>query len=274
VSAGPTRGGRPGAWAHPYLDSPTGFVALAHRGFSLDGLENSLAAFAAARELGFRYVETDAHATSDGVAVALHDASLDRTTDGTGLVADQPWERVRTARIGGVEPVPLLEDVLGTWPDLRVNIDVKAASAVGPVARAIERTRAHERVCIASFSRVRRRRTVALLSRPVATSAGTSEVVTFLLAARAGAPSSPFGALAAWALRDVDCLQVPVAEGPVRVVDARTVAAAHAAGRQVHVWTVNDPVEMSRLLDLGVDGLVTDRADLLREVLVSRGVWT
>lgn len=267
------RGGRPGAWHHPYLDSPTGFVALAHRGFSRDGLENSLAAFAAARDLGLRYVETDAHATSDGVAVALHDASLDRTTDGAGLVADLPWETVRRARIGGVEPVPLLEDVLGTWPDLRVNVDVKADSAVGPVARAIERTRAHDRVCVTSFSPVRRRRTVALLTRPVATSTGTSEVATFLLAARAGAPRWPFGALASWALRGADCLQVPVAHGRVSVVDARTVTAAHAAGRQVHVWTINDPLEMARLLDLGVDGIVTDRADLLRDVLAARGRW-
>lgn len=267
------RGGRPGAWRHPYLDSPTGFVALAHRGFSLDGLENSLAAFAAARDLGFGYVETDAHATSDGVAVALHDAALDRTTDGTGTVADLPWDRVRGARIGGVEPVPLLEDVLGTWPDLRVNIDVKADSAVGPVAAAIERTRAHERVCVASFSPARRRRTVERLTRPVATSTGTSEVATFLLAARAGAPRAPFGSLASWALRSADCLQVPERQGPLTVVDARTVAAAHAAGRQVHVWTINDPLEMGRLVDLGVDGIVTDRADLLREVLLARGRW-
>ncbi|TGJ97051.1 glycerophosphodiester phosphodiesterase, partial [Actinotalea fermentans ATCC 43279 = JCM 9966 = DSM 3133] len=83
----------------------------------------------------------------------------------------------------------------------------------------------------------------------------------------------PFGAVASWALRGADCLQVPVAQGRVRVVDARTVAAAHAAGRQVHVWTVNDPVEMVRLLDLGVDGIVTDRADLLRDVLAARGRW-
>jgi glycerophosphoryl diester phosphodiesterase len=273
VSGAPARGGRPGAWGHPYLDSPTGFVALAHRGFSLDGLENSLAAFAAARDLGFQYVETDAHATSDGVAVALHDASLDRTTDGSGLVADLPWTAVRRARIGGVEPVPLLEDVLGAWPDLRVNVDVKATSAVGPVADAIERTRSHDRVCVASFSPARRRDTVARLTRPVATSTGTSEVAAFVLAARAGAPRRPFGALAARALRDADCLQVPEREGPVTVVDARTVAAAHATGRQVHVWTINDPVDMARLVDLGVDGIVTDRADLLRDVLVSRGRW-
>ncbi|GII99042.1 glycerophosphoryl diester phosphodiesterase [Sediminihabitans luteus] len=259
---------------HPYFRTPGGVVALAHRGFSRDGLENSMAAFAAAVELGFTHVETDAHGTADGVAVALHDAALDRTTDATGLVADLPWAQVRTARIGGVEPVPLLEDVLGTWPHVRVNVDVKATSGIRPVADAIERTRAHERACVTSFSPARRRATLALLTRPVATSSGTSEVAAFLLAARAGAPHAPFGALARHALRRVDALQVPERHGRVRVVDARTVAAAHAAGRAVHVWTVNDPADMHRLLDLGVDGIVTDRADLLRDVLVARGRWT
>lgn len=252
----------------PYFDDPTGVVALAHRGFSLDGRENSLAAFAAAVELGFRYVETDAHATSDGVAVALHDATLDRTTDGRGAVAELPWRTVACARIGGAEPVPRLDELLATWPDLHVNVDVKDARAVGPVAEAIERAGAHDRVCVASFSHARRRATLARLSRPVATSAGTLEVARFVAAhrlRRAGA--------AARALRDVDALQVPVRQGPLVVVDAGTVATAHAAGRAVHVWTVNDPAEMQRLLDLGVDGLVTDRADLLRDVLRARGVW-
>jgi glycerophosphoryl diester phosphodiesterase len=251
--------------ATPYLDAP--FVALAHRGFSLDGLENSLRAFGAARELGFRYVETDAHGTSDGVAVALHDATLDRTTDARGVVAELPWDVVRRARIGGVEPVPRLDDLLGTWPDLRVNIDVKGESGVRPVAEAVERTRAHDRVCVTSFSVARRRATVARLSRPVATAAGQGEVVRFLLGARVRAAGR-----VARALRDVDCLQVPVAQGPVHVVDARTVDAAHRAGRQVHVWTIDDPAEMRRLIDLGVDGIVTNRADLLRDVLAERGL--
>lgn len=249
----------------PYLDAP--FLALAHRGFSLDGLENSLRAFEAARELGFRYVETDAHGTTDGVAVALHDATLDRTTDARGIVAELPWDVVRRARIGGVEPVPRLDDLLGTWPDLRVNIDVKGESGVLPVAEAVERTRAHDRVCVTSFSVARRRATVARLSRPVATSAGQGEVVRFLLAARVRSVPG-----VRRALRDVDCLQVPAAQGPVRVVDARTLAAAHRTGRQVHVWTVDDPAEMRRLIDLGVDGIVTNRADLLRDVLAERGL--
>lgn len=253
---------------HPYFDDPTGVVALAHRGFALDGRENSLTAFGAAVDLGFRYVETDAHATSDDVAVALHDETLDRTTDAEGLVSELPWSVVGRALIGGTDPVPRLEDVLGTWPGLRVNIDVKSEHAIVPVAAAVERTASHDRVCVASFSAVRRRETLARLSRPVATSAATSEVVRFLAGRRAGAHR-----LAARTLRHVDALQVPVAQGRVRVVDAGTVATAHAAGRHVHVWTVDDPVEMHRLLDLGVDGLVTDRADLLREVLRTRGAW-
>lgn len=267
---------------HPYFDTTLpdgrrGVAALAHRGFARpggvdSGLENSLAAFGAAVALGFRYVETDAHGTSDGVAVALHDESLDRTTDAHGLVADLPWSVVRRARIGGVEPVPALEDVLGTWPGLFVNIDVKAESGIGPIARAVERTASHDRVCVTSFSTKRRLATLAKLSRPVATSAGTSEVVGFLAGARLRLP-----ALAARALRRVDALQVPQSQaaGPalLTVVDATTVAAAHAAGRQVHVWTPNTAAEMEHLVDLGVDGIVTDRADLLKEILVRRGLW-
>ncbi|PFG43269.1 glycerophosphoryl diester phosphodiesterase [Isoptericola jiangsuensis] len=253
---------------HPYFRAD-GPVALAHRGFShgRENLENSMAAFAAAVDLGYRYVETDAHGTADGVAVALHDASLDRTTDGAGLVADLPWDVVRRARIGGTEPVPRLDDLLGAWPDLRVNVDVKGDSGVAPVADAIEATAAHDRVCVTSFDVGRRRATLSRLSRPVATSAGRREVLGFLAGARLRVDP-----LVRLALRRVDALQVPVAQG-LTVVDARTVAAAHRAGRHVHVWTVDDPAEMRRLLDLGVDGIVTDRADLLRGVLRARGQW-
>ncbi|CAM3705335.1 glycerophosphodiester phosphodiesterase family protein [Isoptericola cucumis] len=262
-----------------YFDAPRppdarrGVAALAHRGFARpggvdDGLENSMAAFAAAVDLGYRYVETDAHGTADGVAVALHDESLDRTTDSRGLVADLPWSQVRRARIGGVEPVPALEDLLGAWPHLRVNVDVKGDSGVAPVAAAIERTAAHDRVCVTSFDVRRRRATLAHLTRPVATSAGRAEVAGFLAGARLRTD-----ALARRALRHAHALQVPVRDGRLTVVDATTVAAAHRAGRAVHVWTVNDPDEMRRLVDLGVDGIVTDRADLLRDVLRERHLW-
>lgn len=251
---------------HPYFDNGGKPIALAHRGFSLAGLENSMAAFEAAVRLGITHVETDAHGTADGIAVALHDAQLDRTTDSSGHVRSLTWDRVAPARIGGIEPVPRLDDLLDAFPSTRFNIDVKAASGIQPIVDAIERTRAHERVCIASFSTSRREATVARLSHAVATSAGTRETAAFALAAHAGIGVGR-------ALRRVDALQVPVGAGPVTVVTARTVRAAHRAGKQVHVWTINDPEHMRALLDAGVDGLVSDRADLLIDVLRDRGQW-
>lgn len=251
---------------HPYFETGGAVAALAHRGFSRDGLENSMRAFQAAVDLGFRFVETDAHGTADGVAVALHDAALDRTTDRQGLVADLPWSQVREARIGGVEPVPLLEDLLGTWPELRVNIDVKAVSGIEPIATAIERTGAHDRVCVASFSVARREATVARLSRPVATSAGTGEAAPFFAAGITGRGVGR-------TLRRVDALQIPARVQGARILTRAHVSAAHRAGKQVHVWTVNDPGEMERLIAMGVDGLVSDRADLLRATLERHGRW-
>lgn len=251
----------------PYLDHP-GPIALAHRGFSAAAPENSMAAFAAAVDLGFRHVETDVHATSDGVVVAFHDETLDRVTDGSGRVTELPWSVVRDARIDGTEPVPTLEELLGTWPDLHVNIDLKSDGAVAPTVEVVERTSSHDRVLLTSFSDARRRRALGLLSRPVATSGGTRVTAAFLGAAAAGS-----GLAVRRVLRGVDCLQVPERHGAVRVVTRRTVQAAHAAGVQVHVWTINDAADMHRLLDLGVDGLVSDRADVLREVLRERGRW-
>lgn len=249
-----------------YLDHRP--MALAHRGFSPDGRENSMAAFAAAVELGYRVVETDVHATADGVVVAFHDATLDRVTDSSGRIAELPWEQVRRARIGGNEPVPTLEELLGTWPDLRVNLDVKAAPAIPGTIDVIERTAAHDRVCVASFSDARRRAVVRGLSSPVVTSGGTRTTARFLAAVASRSSSA-----VRRAVREIDCLQVPERVGPLRLVSERSVAAAHAAGAQVHVWTVNDADDMRRLLDLGVDGLISDRADVLRDVLVERGQW-
>lgn len=228
-----------------------------------------MVAFQAAVDLGYHYVETDVHATADGVAIAFHDPALDRVTDRRGRIAELDWAQVRQARIGGAEPVPTLAEVLHAWPDLRVNIDVKSVAAIAPTIATIERERAHDRVLIGSFSDGRRLATVRGLSRPVATSAGTGTVVRFVAGARLG-----WHAAAGRAVSGVDCLQVPVRQGGVTVVSERTVAAAHARGVQVHVWTVNETEQMHRLLDLGVDGLVTDRADLLREVLLARGLWT
>lgn len=247
-----------------FLDWPAP-VPMAHRGFSRDGWENSRAAFAAAVDLGYRYVETDVHATADGVLVAFHDSTLERVSDGSGAIDALPWSVVRQARIGGTQPIPTLDELLETWPDLRVNIDCKAGTAIAPLAAAIERHRAHDRVCVAAFSDRRRRAVLARLSRPVVTSAGQSVI--------AGAKLLRWTPLRHRAFGGVDVLQIPEWHGRLRILTPSLLARAHATGVQVHVWTVNEADTMHRLLDQGVDGLLTDRADLLKGVLVDRGEW-
>lgn len=243
-------------------------MAFAHRGFSPDGLENTLTAFRAAWDLGFTHLETDVRATRDGALVAFHDDRLDRVTDRAGLLAELPWAAVAAARVRGAERVPLFADLAEELPGAYFNVDVKSAGAVVPFAETIERMRLHDRVLVTAFSDARRRAVLSRLSRPVASSAGTG---TAGVARLLGAPLPD--AVLRRVLRDVDALQVPERFRGLRVVTPGFVARAHRLGLQVHVWTVNSAGDMERLLDLGVDGLVTDRADVLRGVLEARGQW-
>jgi glycerophosphoryl diester phosphodiesterase len=255
---------------HPFLDV-AGPVAMAHRGFSLDGLENTMTAFAAAVDLGLTHVETDVHATRDGVVVAFHDSVLDRVSDGRGAIADLTWADLRSVRVGGAEVVPRLADLLSTWPRLRVNIDVKDWPAVTPVADVLAGVGALDRVCVASFDDRRSAAVQRLLGPRLATSLGRRAVLRWWLAATSRARWAqrlvpvPAGAVA---------VQVPAGAGPLRVVTPGSVDLAHRLGLQVHVWTVNDAAEMHRLLDLGVDGLISDRSDTLRQVLTERAAHT
>lgn len=246
---------------------------MAHRGFSQEGLENSLAAFRAAVDLGYRYLETDVHTTSDGVVLLFHDKTLDRVTNMSGKIAKLGSAKVSQARIGGLEAVPTLALLAAEFPHVKLNLDVKDWSSVKPLALAIEELGLHDRVLVASFSDLRRRAVQRLVSRPVAASAGVATTAVFVLLGPL-LPAPIRRPVMAGLLRNVHALQVPVRRWLLPVVTAGMVRRAHEAGRQVHVWTVNDPAEMHRLLDLGVDGLVTDRADLLRNVLQERGLWT
>ncbi|GGY08865.1 glycerophosphodiester phosphodiesterase [Streptomyces anandii] len=248
---------------HPYLDHP-GPIAFAHRGGAADGVENTVAQFRRAVALGYRYIETDVHATADGRLVAFHDTTLDRVTDGSGRIADLPWEDVRHARVGGREPVPLFEELLETFPEVRWNIDVKAEPALLPLLELVERHGAWGRVCVGSFSEARVVRAQRLAGPRLATSYGTRGVLGLRLRSW-GVPAA--------LRRSAVAAQVPVSQSGVPVVDPLFLRAAHARGLHVHVWTVNEPKRMHRLLDLGVDGIMTDHIDTLREVMEDRGVW-
>ena len=244
-----------------FLDYPRP-LAFAHRGGSAHHPENSWRAFEYAAELGYAYLETDARATSDGVLLAFHDAALDRVTDSSGKVAELPYGKISGARVHGSEPIPLIEDLLGSWPDMRFNIDLKHANAVEPLAQVLKRTGAWSRVCVTSFSGKRLRRAQAIMDRRTcfAVTVGPGAALRY-----AGLPGQMAARIAS---AGVQCAQIPsrFATGPF-------VERAHAAGLQVHVWTVNTKDEMERILDLGADGVMTDEIVLLRDLLTVRGQW-
>lgn len=249
---------------HPYLDAPTP-LAFAHRGGAAVGDENTAAAFARCVELGYRYVETDVHATRDGVPVVFHDPTLARMTGDRRRVSDVRWADVASLRIAGDAAVPRLDELLDAWPQVRFNIDIKSAQALEPALEVIRRSGAQDRVLLASFSDARLRRIRRAFGPTVATSMGTREVARLWAGARLGrARPLPAGVVAA---------QVPVSQHGIRVVTPRFLAHAHRLGLHVHVWTVDDPAQMHELLDLGVDGIMTDRIEVLREVYRARGVW-
>ncbi|GAA0965717.1 glycerophosphodiester phosphodiesterase family protein [Actinocorallia libanotica] len=251
---------------YAFLDHD-GPLAFAHRGGALGAPENTMAAFQRAVDLGYRYIETDAQATADGVLLAFHDPHLSRVTDRRGLIARLPYREVSGARVAGVEPIPLLEEALGSFPATRFNIDIKDQPAIGPLVRVLHRTKAWDRVCITSFSTRRlaqlRVRAALFTREPVCTALGPRGVA----AVRFG------GAAARTAAAGVACAQIPHSLGPVPFATASYIAQAHALGLSVHAWTVNDAATMERLLDAGVDGIMTDDLEALRGVLAGRGQW-
>ncbi|MGI9118949.1 MAG: glycerophosphodiester phosphodiesterase [Acidimicrobiales bacterium] len=251
----------PSPW--PFLDH-AGPLAFAHQGGAGEHPENTMAAFEHAVSLGYRYLETDVHATSDGVLVAFHDDELGRMTDGSGRIGDLPWSVVKRAKITGEHAIPLLEDVLGAWPQVRVNVDPKHDAAVAPLAAVLKRTSSVDRVCVGAFSDRRLARVRRQIGPDMCTSLGPVGIAR-LKAASLGVPTGRLPA---------SCAQVPVARRGVTVTDARLVETAHDRGMQVHVWTIDDAEEMGRLLDLGVDGIMTDQPVVLKTVLQRRGAWT
>lgn len=223
-----------------------------------------MSAFQRAVDLGYRYLETDVHVTADGVLVAFHDDVLDRVTDRVGRIADLPWSEVKGARVGDDERVPLLADVLGTWPDVRVNIDPKHDASVRPLVDVLRKMRAFDRVCVAAFSDHRLAVVRRLTGNQVCTALGPRDIGRLRVAGWGTRVTGPIAGA---------CVQIPLRHGRVTLAERRFVAAAHRRGLPVHVWTVDDPATMTWLLDLGVDGIMTDRPATLRDVLEARGQW-
>ena len=247
---------------YAFLDHP-GPLAFAHRGAHEEADENTLAAFEAATRLGYRHIETDVQATRDGVAVLFHGAPLNRLFDAPGRVQDYNWTELSRLRTKGGDAPARLDEALASFPGARFNIDAKTEAAVAPMAEAVARCEALDRVCIASSNDRRIQLVRRLLRADTCWSPGRSGVFGLRLAGW-GLPGPPLRFPAA---------QIPLHYGPIPLATRRLVEAAHARGVQVHVWTIDDPAEMERLLDLGADGLITDRPRALKEVLQRRGEW-
>lgn len=249
--------------SHPYLDHPTP-IAFAHRGGAADGVENTATAFRrASMRLPLLRDRCAHHGGRPSCRLPRRDAGPGHRCPGPDLRA--ALERGAPGPGRGRRTAPLFEELLEEFPRARWNVDLKAESALEPLLDLIRRTDAWDRVCVGSFSEARVARAHRLAGPRLATSYGVRGVLGLRLRS--------YGIRAALRAGAV-CAQVPERQGSIPVVDARFVRTAHALGLQVHVWTVNEPERMAALLDLGVDGIMTDHIETLRTVLSERGAWS
>lgn len=242
---------------------------MAHRGGWLTpddrSRENTWYAFAQAVAEGYRYLETDVHTTADGQVVAFHDPELGGVTDTNGSISALTFAELADVRVGGSDPIPLLAELLAEFPTTCFNIDLKDEASVAALPPLLADPGLRERVCVASFDSSRLRR-FRRLAPDVLTATTPREVVWY---------AAGFGLRRWFEFGSGRVLQIPARtlRDRVELVRPDVIAAAHAAGRAVHVWTVDSESEMNRLIDLGVDGIVTNEIGLLKRVLIDRGLW-
>ncbi len=247
----------------PYLDADLP-IAFAHRGGNEMAPENTVGAFAHATSLGYRYLETDVHITKDGTLVAFHDGGLERLTGVEGAIADQSWSDLQRIDLGAGHRVPTMDELFETFPTARFTIEPKSDAAVQPLIDAVRRHDAIDRVCIGSFVDERIAAMRDALGPTLCTSPGPRSVARLMWTVLGRG---------AWDGDGHGCVQIPPSFGPLKM-SRRIVDGIHDLGLQIHVWTINDAPIMHWLLDLGVDAIMTDNVELLRDVLVDRGQWT
>ena len=246
----------------PYLEHD-GVLAFAHRGGDRRAPENTIAAFADAAAQGYRYLETDVHVSRDGEVFAFHDDSLLRMTGEDIAISTLDAVDIETIKVVGDHAIPRMENLLEAFPECRFNIDAKAWPVVEPLADLIRGLGVDARVSIVAFSDARILKICQLVGRPICHSVGPREAARFRLAAWLGL-NAYFSA---------GCVQLPVDVKGVGLITQASVAHAHKLGLQVHAWTINDESTMHNLIDMGVDGIMTDDCALLKSVLVERNMW-
>ena len=260
----------------PFFSSSR-FLPFAHRGGSEETLENTLPAFQAAYDAGFRYFETDLHATRDGVVVAFHDDNLERIAGVPGTIGDCTYKDLRSLTLRDPAhravpsrsdvlhlSIPTLEELFTTFPDCSFNLDLKHDACLVPLVRIIRAHQLEDRICAGSFDDARLARFRIHTHGRVATSMGPRAVLDARIRSFLFHRTSR---------HEADCIQVPVRAYGIPILTRSFIDAAHRSGLPVHAWTINDAPLMEHLLDLGIDGIMTDRPHLLRTVLAERGLW-
>jgi len=246
---------------HPYLGLGAP-IAIAHRGGALEAPENSIEAFRAAADLGYRYLETDAQLSADGVVVAFHDDKIDRVSSSIGEISQWRWEDLQRVSITGSGRLSSIADLLTEFPDHNFNVDAKSDAVVEPLLAVIAQANAFDRVCVGSFSDRRLDTIRAVGPDNLCTSFGPKAIATQILR----------GVGVRIGLATGMAAQVPPTYNRVPIITRRFVTKAHDDGLAVHAWTIDDESEMHRLLDLGVDGVMTDRPSVLKRVFEARGL--
>lgn len=250
------------------------FWVIAHRGFSGRYPENTMLSFQEAAKLPIDAIELDVHSTRDGKIVVIHDATLDRTTNTSGRVFDSAWDELRKVDAGynfdptgkGVFPfrgknvsVPLLEEVFKAFPEMKFVVEIKQTlpAIEDSVHRLIRKYRMDDKVIVAS-EHLEPLKRVRYVADHMATNFAAEEAKDFYHAYRLK--------LSNFYKSDGDILQIPEKHHERQIVTRAFVEAVHRKGLMVHIWTVNDPADMQRLMGCGVDGIISDHPDRLLKV--------
>ena len=247
---------------HPFFKDHK-FYGFVHRGGDEEKTENTLEAFQYSSDLGFVFMETDVQATSDGEVVIFHDSDLKRVAGLNKRVSDLTFKEIKAVDLIYGGRIPSLEETLSSFPNLRFNIDIKVDSAVDQTIKIVNNFNAFNRVCLAAFSSKRLNRIRELTDTSLCSSMGQAEIVKLLL--------SSYGLN----FRESPglCAQVPVSQFGIPIVTKRFIKKVHDLNKLIHVWTIDETQEMYRLIDLGVDGLMTDKPTVLKDALVARNLF-
>ena len=247
---------------HRYLNSENP-VAIAHRGGSYLGSENTMEAFENAINMGFKFLETDIQITRDKKLIAFHDNTLNRVTDHKGYIINKTWNELKKTKVAGKFNIPLLSDIFYSWPEINLNIDPKNNASISTLIEFLKENKFFDRVCIGSFSGKRLETLRKIFGSSLCTSAGPLEVLKLKLSSLN---------LRKFKI-DANCVQVPLRYFGIKIIDRNFINYCHELNLKVHVWTINEIKEMEKLLDLGVDGIMSDNLEGLKTVLTKRNLW-